>query len=184
MGMHWQHRAAYHDAGRPMLGYLCSGWYIVVLHVYILSWRGFTEPQYVGPSDTRAKKRAVIWKSILRTVRVHFCSRARKQTAPPASSPCTLKDRRAQLCNDRPSKPIINCDVLCLEHDPFASGILVNFLDCTCSLWQAQQARIDQFSTRSLQDTIHWLHLPPNPPQIRRRTGILITYHHRSFGGP
>jgi len=91
-----------------------------------------------------------------------FCSRAREQNSCPCSSLGRLNfDRRALLCNDRPHKSIVNLDVFRLEHDPFA---LDQFLDCVCSLWQAQQARVDRFSSRSLQATGHWLQLPPNPP--------------------
>lgn len=119
----------------------------------------------------------------LNPVRLHFfCSRVRKQTAVPAPALGRLGfDRRAQLCNDRPQKAIVNFDVFYLEH---ARSHLDHFLDCACSLWQAQRARVDRFSTRSLQATVHWLDLPPNPLSARRTAGIVIAYRHRSFDGP
>jgi hypothetical protein len=42
--MHWQHRAAYHDADGPTLSYAVAGTctYLVARHVH-LSWTGFTE---------------------------------------------------------------------------------------------------------------------------------------------
>jgi hypothetical protein len=74
-----------------MLSYLCSGWYIFVLHVYIYVLDRVHRASICRSVGYLRKERAVIWKSILKTVRVHFCSVGPQTNSSSSLEPLSLE---------------------------------------------------------------------------------------------
>lgn len=125
-------------------------WYFQPACTSLAISQGFEEraSQFLGPLGCSGKTQKIMCK----TQNSYVCVSTQDPLQTNSSSGLGL-DRRAKSCNDRPWKPIVNCDVFCLEH---ARSRSVHFLDCSRSLWQAHKARVDGFSTRSLEGGAYW----------------------------
>lgn len=125
-------------------------WYFQPACTSLAVSQGFEEraSQFLGPLGCSGKTQKIMCK----TQNSYVCVSTQDPSQTNSSSGLGL-DRRAKSCNDRPWKPIVNCDVFCLEH---ARSRSVHFLDCARSLWQAHKARVDGFSTRSLEGGAYW----------------------------